>query len=651
MRLSEFSVKYKVAGLMIYICLCVLGVVALRRMPLEFLPKMEMPFINIIINYPGTSPAEICENIVQKVEEAVSTMHGIDKIETNCRQGNAEIGIQLSSDSNTEYQVLEVRERIEQIKNDLPVDLPPILVLKFDTDQFPIIFASVGLPDDQKEYSDILEQVLVRPVKSLEGVADVQFFGMEEKRVKVELDQDLLNAYGISIIEVYGKLTANNLNMSLGSIDHLGKKYSVRLLSEFLRLNDIRKLRLRKDLILSDVAKVDYEYVKPIFRGRVNSKPMRLMLIQKEGGANTVQVSDRVTDKIKEVMKDPQMAGAEIKVWFNQADEIKIAVSGLKNSGLMGAFLAFFILWLFIKDFRATFIISLSIPTSLLITVFVMYFLGYTFNVITMSGLVMGIGMLVDNAIVVMEAIYARLERGQPRDQAAIHGTDEVGLAITASTTTTMIVFLPLIFSKHREVSVLMGQLGVVTVISISVSLLVAMTLTPLLASILITGRKPYKVKWFEKTEDRMIGWLGVFLKHRQAVLWPLFGLFAITMVFFFTPRLIEKESVPKAMMRILQVRMVFEQKPDDEELDRKMAYLEEMFMAHKEDWQLDTVNSVIAPQFTRISLVMNEKRKSKFTVDDLLEQVKALVDQKIQWPGVTFSYENIVNIMYVNSL
>jgi len=642
MILSEYSVKYKVAGLMIYVSLAVLGIVALKKIPLEFLPKMEMPFVDVIVNYPGSSPAEICENIAEKIEEEISTMHGIKKIETHCREGNAEIGVQLNSDANSEYQALEVRERIERIKDQLPSDLPPIIVAKFDTDQFPIIFASVGMPPGVEHYSELLEPMIIRPLKTVEGVADVQFFGIEEKRVKVEIDQDLLNAYHINIIEVYGKLVANNLNMSLGSIEHLGKNYSVRIIGEFSRINEIRNLRLRDDLVLSDVAKVDIEYVRPIFRGRVNGKPAPLMLIQKEAGANTVQVSNQVMAKIQEITKDPQLKGAEVRVWFNQANEINRAVHSLKSSGLMGALLAFFVLWIFVKDFRATFIISLSIPASLLITLSLMYFMGYTFNVISMSGLVMGIGMLVDNAIVVMEAIYARFEKGHDRNQAAIHGTDEVGLAISASTTTTMIVFLPLIFSKHREVSVLMGQLGVVTVISIGSSLLVSLTLIPLLASLLITGKKDWRAKWFQRVEDKTIVWLEWFLTHRAKVLLPLAGVFALTLSFFFVPQIIEKESVPKAMMRILQIRLVFEQKPSDDELEQRISALEDIFLKHKDEWELDAVNYVIMPAFTRVSLVLREKPMPTITVDDLQEKAKALLEKEVHWPGVSFQFETM---------
>jgi len=642
MKISEWSVKYKVAGLMVYLSFVVLGVIALKKIPLEFLPKMEMPFVNVMINYPNASPAEICENIAEKIEEEISTMHGIEKIDTRCRAGSAEIGVQLNSNANSEYQALEIRERIERIEDQLPSDLPPVIVGKFDTDQFPIIFASIGMPPGVEHFSDVLEQLIVRPLKTVQGVADVQFFGMEEKRVKVEIDQDLLNAYHINIIEVYGKLVSNNLNLSLGNLEHLGKNYSVRIIGQFTRLQEIRNLRLRDDLVLSDIAKVDYEYVKPPFRGKVNGKPAPLMLIQKEAGANTVNVSRAIMKKIEEIKKDPQLKGAEVMVWFNQADEINRAVQSLKSSGLMGALLAFFVLWIFVKDFRATFIIALSIPTSLLITLSLMYFMGFTFNVITMSGLVMGIGMLVDNSIVVMEAIYGRYEKGFDRDQSAIHGTDEVGLAISASTTTTAIVFLPLIFSKHREVSVLMGQLGLVTVMAIGSSLLVSLTLIPLLASILISGKKDYKVKWFQRVEDKTINWLGWVLEHRARVLLPLAGVFIICVSFFFIPQIIEKESVPKAMMRILQVRLSFEQKPSDEELEQKMTILENLFLQHKDEWQLSAVNYVIMPVFTRVSLVLRDKPMPTITVEDLREQVKALVEKEIHWPGVSFQYETM---------
>jgi len=640
LKIAEFSVRYRVAVIMLYITACLLGIISIRKIPLEFMPKMDMPFINIIVSYPGSSPAEMCKNLAEKVEEVISTMHGIERIETHCGQGNAEIGIMLSGESNTEYQVLEVRERLEQIKNQLPSDLPPILVFKFDTDQMPVIFASLSVPHTREHYGDLLEQLVVRPLKTVDGVADVQFFGMEEKRVKVEIDQNLLNAYRVSIIEVYGSLMANNLNLSLGSIDHLGKKYSVRVVGEFKKLDEVRNLRIRPDLALSDIARVDYEYMKPLFRARFNRNPAFMLMLRKEAGANTVGVCNVVQAKLDEVLKDPQLEGAEVKVWFSQAEEITTAVKDLRSSGLMGALLAFFVLLLYLRDIRATIIISLAIPTGLLITVMVMYFMGYSFNVITLSGLVISVGSQVDCSIVVMEVIYTHLEKGKSRLDAAIHGADEVGLAIIASTSTNIIVFLPLIFSKHKEVSVFMGQLGVVTVIANLMSLLVSLTLIPLLASILIKSKKEYRAKWFTWVENKMTGWLGIFLNHRAASLFILFAVFFFSMSLFFIPKVIEKESIPKAMQHIIEIRLRYDHKPTEEEMDQKLQELEKLLLPYKDAWEVDTVTSVITPQFSQLFLVMNKKRSSGNNVDVLRERVKGLLEKKVDWPGVTLIYE-----------
>jgi len=641
-KISEFSARFPIAVIMLYITLAVLGIIGIKKIPLEFMPKMDMPFINILVSYPGTSPSEICENLAEKIEEAISTMSGIDKILTRCGPGRAEIGVILGTSARTEYQVLEVRERIEQIRNQLPEDLPPILVLKFDTDQWPIIFASIGVPEKKVHHSELLEQLVIRPLKTVEGVADVQFFGMEEKRVRVEIDQELLLNYRVSILEVYATLIANNLNLSLGGIEHLGKKYSVRLVGEFKKLEELRRLRIRPDLSLGDIARIDYEYIKPPFRGRVNLNPAFMMLVQKEAGANTVAVCRRVEKKLEEILSHPQLKGAEVKVWFNQEDEITRAVNSLRNSGLMGAVLAFFVLWFFLKNFRATFIISLAIPTSILISVSIMYFLGMSFNVISLSGLVCAIGMLVDNAIVVLEAIYARRERGEERFLSAVKGADEVGLAITASTTTTMIVFLPLIFSQHKEVSVLMGQLGLVVVITIGVSLLVSLTLIPLLANIWLTQDKSQKAQWFERIENWMISRLDFSLSHRKSVISGIFLLFAFSLSLFFIPKVIEKESIPKAMLHILQLNLSFDQKPGEEEIDEKLRVLEKLFFAHKEEWEVETVNALITPDFKRVSLVMKENRKRVKTVDALQEKVKELLDKEVNWPGVRLNFSTM---------
>ena len=638
MRISEFSVRYRVAVAMVYLSLLVLGLVAIRRIPLEFMPKMDMPFVNIVLNYPGASPVEICENIAEPIEEAISTMHGIEKIETSCRSGRAEVGIALGQGVKTDYQVLEIRERIEQIRPQLPSDLPPILVLKFSSEQWPVIFLSLLVPDSEKHYSDLFDQLIVRPLKTVEGVADIQFFGMEEKRVKIELDQDRLRAYRLSVLEVYQALISNNLNFSVGSLEHLGKKYSVRVIGEFKNLKEIRQLPIRSGITLGKIAKVDFEYVPPSFQGRVNGRPAYLMFIQKESNANTVEVCHRVIEKLDQLLKDPQLAGVKTKVWFNQGEEISSSIRTLTSTGIMGAIFAFLVLWLFLRDFRATMIVSVAIPGSLFITIFFMYLLDLSFNMITISGLVVAVGMLVDNSIVVLEAIYSQLQKGESPKTAAVFGADEVGLAISVSTTTTMIVFLPLVFSQHKEVSTMMGQLGIVMVLAIGTSLVVSLTLIPLLASLFLSRKYAREVAWFNRLQTGVLGLLVRSLKQRAVLLGSVALLFFLSLGVFFKKT--EKESIPKAMSNRVRIKLNFEQKPEEKELEAKLKVFENLFLAHKEELMLDSVTTILTPRFVRMLLVMRDDRPSGFTVEKLQEKAKALVEKNINWPGVHISFE-----------
>ena len=640
MKISELSVRYRVAVAMIYLSLLVLGVVAIKRIPLEFMPKMEVPFVNIVINYSGAGPVEICENIAKPIEEAISTMHGIKKIKTRCRSGQGEMEITLGEGVKTDYQVLEIRERIEQIRPELPSDLPPLLVLKFSSEQWPIIFLSLLVPDTGKHYSDIFDQLIVRPLKTVEGVADVQFFGLEEKRVKIELDQDRLRAYRINVLEVYQALIANNLNFSVGTLEHLEKKYSIRVIGQFKSLNEIRQLPIRPGITLGKIARVDFEYVQPRFRGRVNGKPGYVMFIQKESNANTVDVCQRVVEKLDQLLKDPQLEGIQTKIWFNQGEEISRSIRTLTSTGIMGAIFAFLVLWLFLRDFRATLIVSVAIPTSLFITVFFMYLLNLSFNMITLSGLVVAVGMLVDNSIVVLEAVYSRFQKGDPPRVASVSGADEVGLAISVSTTTTMIVFLPLLFSQHKEVSTMMGQLGIVMVLAIGTSLVVSLTLIPLLASMLLSRASAKEVRWFNRVQDGMLALLLRSLKRRALLLGSVALLFFVATGIFMKKT--EKESIPKAMSNRVRIRIHFEQKPEEKELEEKLRVLEKLFMAHQEELYLDSVTTIHTPTFARVLLILKDDHPSEFTAEKLQEKAKALIEQNINWPGVHISFESM---------
>ncbi|HUT56154.1 MAG TPA: efflux RND transporter permease subunit [bacterium] len=652
MKISEFSIRRGVTTGMLYALLILLGVVAIPKIPLEFMPKMDMPFIEIHVPYEDASPVEVCERIAEPIEEAVATLPGIKKMRTRCRQGYAYIGIELASGVKMDYMVLDIQERVEAIKKDLPTDVRNIFIAKFDTEQFPVVMGAVTFPRDRPENNELLDRYIVQPLKTVDGVASVTIEGLEERRVLVEIDQNKLTAYGVSVLQLFDAITAGNVTISAGTVDYAGKKHNLRIVGEFKDLREIRDLPVTATVKVGDIADVRLEHEKPFFIGRLNGQRAYILMVIKESGANTVKTCREIRREMDTLLSHPRLAGVNFRIWFDQSREITSSIDILAQSGLEGAALAFIVLWIFLKNIRSTLVISLSIPVSILCTIASMYFMGLSFNIITMSALIVAVGMLVDNSIVVLEAIDLEHRKGLSPFMAALHGSKEVGLAISVSTTTTVIVFLPLVFTGDSAASVLMKQLGLVLSMAITSSLVVSLTLIPLFASRILTPVHQGLPKWYERMSAGFLSLLRSALRNRFIALFSVGSVFILCLLILMWPfpfskvlgkwgytgkPLIEKEAIPASLMKVVRISVKFDQKPELAEIDAKMHELEELFMAKKEEWDIDTVAAIVSPMFTRIMLVLPDDRSTKYSAFELQDIATKYLAEKIHWAGVTF--------------
>jgi HAE1 family hydrophobic/amphiphilic exporter-1 len=638
MNLLAVFIHRRVATVMIYVLISLLGLVALKRIPLEFMPKMDMPFIEIHVPYEGASPVEVCDRIVEPIEEAVATLPGIKKMQARCRMGYGYIGMELLASAKMDYMVLDVQERIDQIRPDLPSDVRQIMIMKFDTEQFPVLFGALTFPEDKAENNELIDRYVVRPLKTVDGVADVQLEGLQQRRVLVEIEENKLTAFGVNVLQVFDALVTANVTLSAGTIYYAGKKHSVRIVGEFKDLQAIRDLPVTATVRVGDVAQVRLDYVEPFFLGRLNRQRAYMLMVLKESGANTVEVCQEVRKRLADLSSNPRLRGMNLKIWFDQSREIVTSVNILADSGLIGAILAFSILYLFLRNIRSTLIVSVAIPLSILFTTTLMFFLHLSFNVITLSALILAVGMLVDNSIVVIEAIDLRHRRGEAPLAAAINGVKDVGLAISVSTTTTIIVFLPLIFTENSTASILMKQLGMVLAFTIGASLVVSLTLIPLFAAQFLKEGAAGMPGWYQAFSDRFLRLLTLSLRRRGLALGTVFGLFVLAMAVLFWPKpqLIEKEAVPAALMRAVPISVKFEKKPPLAEIDAMMRELEDLFMAKKEQWDLDTVAAFVSANFARLFLILPDERMPSYTAREVKEMATALIKEKVHWPGVT---------------
>ncbi len=644
MKITEYSIKRPVTTVMAYVALLILGVIAFFRIPLEFMPTADFPEIDMDIPYLASSPVEVERQITKKLEEALSSMPGIEKMTSRSSESGTHMHIWFKTGANVDFEVLEVRERIDQIQDDLPEDLDVIWIWKFDSESIPIFVLGVYADKWNSEVNELVDRAMARELRRVDGVANVEVWGQEKQRILVEVDRAKLDQYGLSMLQVYQTLVANNITLDSGQVMHRGKLYDIRIVGQAGSPEEIRDFPVITGVRIRDVADVRFDYESTMIRGRINRRRAAVMLIRKESGANTVETCRRVHKSLEQIAKNPRLKelGIETRIFFDQSTEIMMAVNGLRKTGIQGAILAFIVLSIFLRDFRSTVIISIAIPMSIMLTVLVMHLvLGMSFNMISLSGLMLGVGMLVDNSIVAMEAIYSRLQEGYSPVKAAVEGVQEVGVAISVATTTTLIVFLPLVFSAATESVIIMREFGVVLCLSISASLLVALTLIPLLATLWGGGKDKVHItpRWFVAFRETYLRILGAALEHRGRAMAVVVGLLILTAV---PIKMIEKEFIPETAMRIVRTLIRLDRARSLDEIDKLVDKVEGRLWAYRNEWGLENITAFFNRNFIEVNLFLPIYEVPKMSRREVKKRAKEVLRREAQWPGVSYDMENM---------
>ena len=500
MSLPNFSVRRPVAVSMFFLGIVLIGLISFRLLPVEMMPNTTFGNITIDIDVRGGIPApEIEERISKPVEEAVGTVSNLKNILSISEEGNARIILAFEPGTNMDFAALEVREKFNRIRNRLPAEIEKPVIAKYEYTDVPIMILAVTSKfRTPEELRKIVDEKIRDRIQRIEGVARVEVAGGREAKILIEIDQHKLRSFGLSINRLVEIINLNNLNLLAGEIKRAKDKYLVRTMGELQSLREIEDLaidvtRQGSVIRLKDVATVKDCYLEPTAFARVNTQPVVSIYIQKESVANTVRVSDLVQREIR-ASKEILDKDIEISSTFNQADYIRRAINQVKISLGYGAILATLVLFIFLKDFRSVFIIASTIPLSLFFTFSMMFFSKTTLNVITLSGLALGIGMLLDNSIVVLENISKKRKEILLQNERefvnnrgiekalAIEGANEMLLAIVASTITTLIVFVPLVFI-NPETRMLYSGIALTIIFSLLASLIVSLTLVPMLVA------------------------------------------------------------------------------------------------------------------------------------------------------------------------
>ncbi|HXV13327.1 MAG TPA: efflux RND transporter permease subunit [Candidatus Krumholzibacteria bacterium] len=519
MTLPEIAIKRHVTMLMLLVSLVVLGLVAVFRLPLAFMPDFENPMLFVRLPYPNASPAQIERLVVRPVEEAVGSVSGMKNMWSHIDDGGGTIGLEFDWAQNMKMARTEVWEKIDRVRRDLPDDVGDITVSNnWDAREsdMPIIEGRLSSKKDLSESYDLLERRIVKPLERIPGVASVRLDGVNPREVRINLDIAKVEAHGVDVRDVIGKLESSNFDQSLGKISEGDARWSLRMVGTFDDLDQIQNFPINETgLRLRDIADVRYEEPPLIYGRHLDGDFAIGVTIAQESKANTVEVCDAVQARIAEMNTDPELEGVNFLTWFSQGDEIKKTLRDLTFTGIFGAILAAMVLFAFLRRVSTTLVSVACIPFSLIVACGFVWARGGSMNTLVLLGLIVAIGMLVDNAVVVMENIFRHQEQGEDPKTATSKGAAEVSIAVITGTLTSVIVFLPLIFNKPSEMNVYLKELGIAVCLVILASLFISQTLIPMATSWFIRSKPKPKSKTLIKAEGVYERMLVFNLKHR----------------------------------------------------------------------------------------------------------------------------------------
>lgn len=493
MILAQASVKRPVFTSMVALAVIIIGLVSMTRLQIDLLPSVELPTLNVRAEYENASPEVMERMVTQILEEIVATVPGVEEIVSQSSEGTANVRVSFSWDTDIDVAAADMRARLDDERSELPDEVTGIRVRKYDIDSFPVVLMGVSSDIDPVELTQIIEDHVRHRFTRIPGVAQVDPWGGFDREIRIELDPDRINALQLPMNQVLEALRNANLDLPAGNLDQGRYQMTLRAPAEFTSLNQIRDtvITRREDgfVRIGQIARVRDTYQKQDRIIRINGKRGVRLAVRKQSGANTVEVSRRILEEIDDLNRAfPQL---KIVPVINQGNFIERSIANVSRSVLYGGALAILVLLFFLRNIRSTLVISVAIPISVIATFALLYFAGLTINLMTLAGLALGVGMMVDSSVVVMENVFRRRQELQESvPVAAVEGAREVGSAIIASTITTLVIFLPLVFVEGVT-GILFKDLGLVVVFSLLCALLVALSLVPMMAARLLTTTTP----------------------------------------------------------------------------------------------------------------------------------------------------------------
>ena len=601
MNIIELSVNRKITTAMLALVIVVLGALAFTRLGLDFFPDVEFPTVSVITVYAGASPQDIENKITRPLEQIINSVNRVKKVDSVTSEGLSIIVVEFEWGTNLDFAAQDVRDQIGYYQSNLPEESSDSLVVKFNLVQFPIIIGGITGNMPIVEMKKLVEEEIAPKLQRVDGVASFRIFSADIREILVEIDKTALESRKLSQDQILYALRMGNINLPAGHIVRNNSESVIRTIGEFESLEDIRNTvvsitQTGTPIYIKDVAEVKDALKDNRFQVRIQGRQGLIYTINKRSGANTVSTAQGINKELQKILADlPQ----ELRFYprMDQSEIILKSIHKTRNNLIVGGLLAVLLILLFLRSWRPTIIIILAIPLSVLTTFVVLYVTGYTINMLTFGGLALGIGMLVDNSVVVIENVFRHLEEGKDETESAKKGSSEISMAITASTLTTIAVFFPMMFASGIT-GKMTGALAVSITFSLLASLFVAFTVVPMATSLLFK-KKTDPIREEKSRRALQFQWLKAFyrralhhaLRRRTAVLCVSFilVLFSIVIVPF-----LGTEFIPAMDYDWLILSVKMPVGTSIEETSRVVVLVEKIIMSEP---GVETVSSQVGTQ------------------------------------------------------
>ncbi len=627
---TNFALRRPVTTVMIFAAVATIGALAAKLLPLEQFPDITFPFMGVTIPYPGSTPEEIEEEITRPVEDALATLPGIREIRSRSESDQSSFEIEFDWGTDVDAAGFEVRTKLDAIRHDLPEAANRILMFTASSADQAILTIRLSADSDLSSQYELLERALKKPIERIDGVARVELAGVEPREVRVLVSADRAAAHRYDLRDLVRRLQRANFSVSAGQLTDRGQRFQVRPIGELRSLDEIRNLVIGPDLRLGDIADVALVSPELTVRRHLDGRPAVGLDVFKSTQANVIQVADAVLAVVERARELPQMQGVTIFVIDNQATSIRNSLADVGEAGLIGASLALLVLFLFLRHWPTTLIVSLAVPLSLLVTLAAMYFLGLSINVMSMMGMMLAIGMLVDNAVVVTESVFRhrQLDPANP-GAATLAGVREVGIATLAGTATCVVVFLPILFGERNQITIFLTHVAIPIVVAMCASLVIAQTIVPMLTAHFPAPPPIAHGSYFARLQDRYVALLRAALTRSRraaaalaALLLATVGLVAASSAL--PDKLLRFDMFPQDAGRELVLDYRLEGNHPIERVEAAVNTVEAYLAGHREQFDIESLYSRYDAASATTVLILAPKESMRVRASETMRLASA---------------------------